>query len=126
MNVVAVLVSPHGRQIPIFHATRPGYLGLTAADGREALEICAEGQGCIDLVLSDVLMPGMNGPELAVALEQRYPGTAVLLMTGYAVDAIEAWGPTLSTLDVIQKPFALDELLSRVARALDRVRAGGG
>jgi CheY-like chemotaxis protein len=89
-----------------------GYRALQAADGVEALETI-ESEEHIDLVVSDVVMPRMNGADLASALEQRKPKLPVLLMTGYA-DAAQLGRKR----EVISKPFAIADLLASVAKAL--------
>jgi two-component system, cell cycle sensor histidine kinase and response regulator CckA len=61
-----------------------GHLVVVARHGAEALEMARVHRGSLDLVLSDVVMPEMNGAELADALAAEYPGLAVILMSGYA------------------------------------------
>jgi two-component system, cell cycle sensor histidine kinase and response regulator CckA len=63
-----------------------GYQVLTAETGRSALKICEDREGKVDLVLTDLVMPGQNGRELANDLAERYPDIPVLFMSGYTED----------------------------------------
>jgi two-component system cell cycle sensor histidine kinase/response regulator CckA len=96
-----------------------GYRVLTASCGLDALQVAAAHQGPLDLLLTDVVMPGMTGRELADQLIARYPATPVLYMSGYTEDAIQNHGLHGQTPAVIQKPFAHDVLAVRVRKALD-------
>src|SRR5690606_34368067 len=98
---------------------RRGYRVLTAANGREALEVQATFEEPIDLLLSDVVMPEMQGPELADQLAPLRPDMRVLLMSGYAEDAVRQRGAFGEGRDFMEKPFAPDELLARVRGVLD-------
>lgn len=87
-----------------------GYHVLTARDAEEALRICAE--VAVDLVLTDVVMPGLSGHALAERLRARRP-TRVLFMSGYDRDEVVPGG-------LLRKPFRPDELATRVRELLDR------
>ena len=95
-----------------------GYRVLEADGPAAAERIAAESSTVIDLLLTDVIMPGMNGAELARRVRERRPGLVTLFMTGYA----ESEALRLATLEVkqkhIQKPFTVSNLLARVADAL--------
>jgi two-component system, cell cycle sensor histidine kinase and response regulator CckA len=105
---------------------RHGYVVLTAESGSEALRLAAEHPGPIDLLITDVVMPDLRGPELARRLVARRPGLATLFMSGYMDDAI---GEDTSSLpvpvDFIQKPFSPSALAARVREMLDRRRGSG-
>src|SRR5262249_41137879 len=88
-----------------------GYRVLSAASGEDALEL-ARGER-IDLLLSDVVMPGITGPELADALEAAIPGLPVLLMSGYAEEGV-------GSRAFILKPFDAYTLTHRIRGLLDR------
>jgi CheY-like chemotaxis protein/two-component sensor histidine kinase len=92
--------------------TGEGYQVLTAASGEEALELAEADGGPIDLLVSDVVLGGMTGPELATALRARRPDVKVLLMSGYAGMPI---GPVD---DFLAKPFSPFELARRIRRIL--------
>jgi two-component system cell cycle sensor histidine kinase/response regulator CckA len=97
-----------------------GYEVLTAADGIEALEIAAARSGAIDLLVTDVVMPRMNGPELAARLSSLRPGIRVLFISGYAESALAHQGQVEPGVDLLQKPFDPAALVERVRRALGR------
>ncbi len=87
-----------------------GYRVLAATSGEEALELVRQRQPPIDLVVSDVVMPGMDGRELAGWLLAESPGPAVLLMTGQLPDDIERVSVQGSIVRVLRKPLNLDHL----------------
>jgi CheY-like chemotaxis protein len=89
-----------------------GYTVIEAGDGSEALDLAADQPG-IDLVLSDVVMPGLSGPEVVLRLRLARPGIIPLFMSGYAPDSA---GP-LAGAELIHKPFTNPELLAAVRRA---------
>jgi CheY-like chemotaxis protein len=97
-----------------------GYFVLAAADGEEALGIADKVGGAVDLVLTDVIMPDMGGPELVERIWQRWPGVRVIYMSGYAQgDKIRS---ELADRDssFLQKPFSADSLLLTVRQVLDQ------
>ena len=97
-----------------------GYRVLEAADGEGALDVVnqalAEGEK-IDLILSDVIMPGMDGPTLVQLLRQELPGVKVILMSGYAEDAARAIESDAS-LNFLPKPFSLAGLAGKVKEVM--------
>jgi len=96
-----------------------GYAILEARDGNDALRICAKRGDEIDLVLSDVIMPGMGGRELARELGERWPKLTILFMSGYNDDGeLVATGGDLGS-SVLAKPFTSETLARHVREALD-------
>jgi CheY-like chemotaxis protein len=95
-----------------------GLVVIEAENGRQALDIFALGGQPPKLVLSDVIMPVLNGRELSDALADMYPNLPVLFMSGYTGDDVLARSLLPETAPFIQKPFAPEELLSRVRRML--------
>jgi DNA-binding NtrC family response regulator len=91
---------------------RSGYTVLTAREGSAGLKAFEEAQNTIQLVISDVVMPGMNGPQLVRSIKSRSPSTAALLMSGTPAIASEA-GEML-----ISKPFTLEGLVRQVQALL--------
>ena len=99
-----------------------GYRVLVAEDGRSAIELAAAEPGSIDLLLSDVVMPGMSGHELAAELVASRPAMRVLHMSGYG-ERVGAGAPSLSGVScLLAKPFSSGELLGRVRDLLDAGR----
>jgi nitrogen-specific signal transduction histidine kinase/ActR/RegA family two-component response regulator len=97
-----------------------GYRVLTAANGIEALRICTEHIGQIDLMVTDVVMPQMGGRELAERIGTVRPETKVLYMSGYTDDAIVRHGILDDSVLFIQKPFSFERLTRKVREALDQ------
>jgi PAS domain S-box-containing protein len=96
-----------------------GYRVLLAADGTEALDLEAAHDGAIDLLLTDIVMPGLSGPDLAEELSLRRPGTPVLYMSGWSADALAERGQAASEIELVAKPFGLAELSRRVRVAIE-------
>jgi two-component system cell cycle sensor histidine kinase/response regulator CckA len=101
---------------------RKGYRVLVAASGGEALLLCEKHAGVIDLLLSDVVMPQMSGPELARRLATLRPTMKILCMSGYTDDAVVRHGALEAGIAFIQKPFTLDTLARKVREVLDAPR----
>jgi PAS domain S-box-containing protein len=99
-----------------------GYTVLDAASPGDALTLCETHEGRIDLLLTDVVMPAMNGKELAARIEPLKPGIRVLFMSGYTADAIAHRGVLDPGVVFLEKPFSFETLASGVRRALDRPR----
>src|SRR5437773_6131039 len=97
-----------------------GYTVLAAADGPDAVRLLERYGGPIHLVLTDVIMPGMNGRELAERLVQRRPGLRVLYMSGYPGDAIVHRGALEPGTAFLQKPFMPEDLARKVREVLDQ------
>jgi nitrogen-specific signal transduction histidine kinase len=96
-----------------------GYKVLAAKDGLEAIPLEENYADRIDLLITDVVMPGMSGRELAKHVTAARPDTKVLFMSGYTDDAVLRHGVTGPGTAFLQKPFALEDLLQRVRALLD-------
>lgn len=97
-----------------------GYRVLEAAHGREALSVCRQSNVPIDLVLTDVIMPEMSGPDLIRTLRAEGRQTRALFLSGYTPDHLEEQGLEKDTYDFLQKPFLGEALLSKVREMLSR------
>ena len=97
---------------------KAGYTVLEAPDARRAIDIVSRHQGAIDLLLTDVVMPGMNGRELAEYVTLALPGTRVLYMSGYSDDAVLQRGIETATANFLQKPFSMEALARKVRQVL--------
>ncbi|WIM97672.1 ATP-binding protein [Actinoplanes oblitus] len=99
--------------------TGAGYQVLAADCGQKALEVAARHGGEIDLLLSDVVMPGMLGKELAERLTDVRPATRVLYMSGYAQPVLASQGNLDPGVVLLEKPFSAKDLLTAVRKRLD-------
>jgi len=102
-----------------------GYHVLAAADGFEALRIQARERRSIQLLITDVVMPHLSGPQLAKRLQPLLPDLAVLFVSGYAADAVVTQGILHSDAAFLQKPFSPDALAQKARQVLDGRRRGG-
>lgn len=99
-----------------------GYDVLTAANGGEALLLCEQFKSKIDLLLTDMIMPGMGGQELSKRLLRLRPGTRVVYMSGYSENANIHHGVIEEGSDFIEKPFSPEVLTRRIREVLDTPR----
>ncbi|MEZ0372368.1 MAG: response regulator, partial [Candidatus Sericytochromatia bacterium] len=95
-----------------------GYQVHEAASGQTALEQYRENDRC-QLLISDVIMPGMSGPRLAEALQERDPELKVLYISGYTDDAVLRYGILSSGIPFLAKPFTPSQLAQKVREVLD-------
>ena len=116
-----LLVEDEGnlRQLTRQYLETQGYRILEAADGAAALQIVHSHKGVIHLLLTDVVMPGMNGRELAVRIVAQRPDIRVLYMSGYTENVIGENGRLDAGVNLLQKPFTLPALKQRVREVLD-------
>lgn len=99
--------------------SKMGYTVLTAAGPDEALRLGDEHAGSIDLLISDVMMPKINGFELADRLAPRHAGMRTIFMSGYPEDNLPQKAGARADADFIEKPFVTGKLLDHVRRALE-------
>ncbi|HET7544254.1 MAG TPA: response regulator [Polyangiaceae bacterium] len=100
-----------------------GYRVLSAARGSDAIQLAAEQRNRIDLLLSDVVLPNMNGRQIYERLAQTIPKLKVLFMSGYTENIIAPHGVLEGGFYFVQMPFSLKELASKVREALDAIDA---
>jgi len=104
-----------------------GYKVLEAANGAEAWQTAQSyDAGGIDLLVTDVMMPEVNGRELAERFSALHPHAPVLFMSGYAKDLLDGYDNPSSGLAFLQKPYSLDALARHVRELLDRQQAADG
>ena len=99
--------------------TPMGYQVLSAASGEEALEMMASQERKIDLLLTDVMLPGIKGQDLAKQLLHNCPDVNVLFMSGYLCPSMAHKGSEQRFEAFIQKPFAPNSLLRKMRKLLD-------
>ncbi|MEQ9398863.1 MAG: response regulator [Longimicrobiales bacterium] len=98
---------------------RAGYNVLEANGGPQALDLADGRGGALDLLLTDVVMPGMSGRELGQELTSRYPDVRVLYMSAYTEDEVILQGVRVAEVDFIAKPFTVQGLRTKVREVLD-------
>ncbi len=98
--------------------SKQGYTVLAANSPERSLELSRTYEGKVDLLLTDVIMPGLSGAELADVILADRPGTRVLFMSGYTDDVIGEHGVLEEGVDFIHKPFEVHELIKKVAGSM--------
>ena len=97
-----------------------GYTVLEAASGEEALRRCRQHHGRLHLLLADIVLSGISGPEVAKHLAPSHPEMQILYMSGYAQDTLARYGALEGHSLYLQKPFTAEGLASMVRELLDR------
>ena len=95
-----------------------GHTVLESADGAEALHLVRRRNGAVDLILSDVVMPLMNGTELATRIGIEFPDVPIILMSAFAPAGVARVGTGESIVPVLQKPLDLEQLAHLIGLAL--------
>jgi PAS domain S-box-containing protein len=108
------------RELSLAILHRQGYSVITAENGLEALAVLDRHEGPVHLLLTDVVMPEMNGRDLFAKAAERHPGLKVLYMSGYTDDVIAHRGVLDQGVAFIQKPFSVKDLVAKVRETLDR------
>jgi two-component system cell cycle sensor histidine kinase/response regulator CckA len=96
---------------------RDGYEVLEASDGVEAVELLESGKASVHIIVSDIVMPRMNGVELMQAVAGSHPQVPVVLMSGYATAALSDLG-IATPCSILPKPFPAERLLAEVHRCV--------
>src|SRR5215470_11746856 len=118
-TVLVVEDVPALRALIVEFLRESGYTPLAAADGEAALTIAEKHANPIHLLLSDVSMPGMSGPQLAEHLVLSRPGLSVLYMSGYADDPAVQLQIATPRIAFVKKPFSKQVLISKIREVLD-------
>ncbi|MGH7681352.1 MAG: ATP-binding protein, partial [Candidatus Eiseniibacteriota bacterium] len=100
-----------------------GYRVLQAHNGSEAVDLCRRYEGAIHLLVTDIVMPGMGGPELAAAVRALRPEMKLLFISGYSERAFASHGTLEPEAGFLQKPFMPEALAHKVREVLDRTPA---
>jgi hypothetical protein len=123
-TILVVEDEPAVRALTSRILTANGYSVIEAEDPARAQAACDDYGGSIEMLLTDVVMPGMSGLELSRALAKRYPKLKRLYMSGYTQDIVNSQGPLDAS--VITKPFTKAQLLDAVRSELEGTSNGGG
>jgi two-component system cell cycle sensor histidine kinase/response regulator CckA len=95
-----------------------GYTVIEAENGQDALEAMEREQGAVDLVVSDVVMPEMDGPTMLIEMRKRSPDIRIIFVSGYAEDAFEKSLPEGQQFNFLAKPFTLSQLVAAVKETM--------
>jgi two-component system cell cycle sensor histidine kinase/response regulator CckA len=99
-----------------------GYTVIEARDGAEAVQLAAQNSGGIDLLVTDMVMPGMTGPQLAGRLQQQFAGLGVIYMSGYSEHAAAEAAQSGSSVRLLTKPFSRSAILRAAHEVLGAIR----
>lgn len=102
-----------------------GYTVIEAASGEQALALPAEQLNRVELLISDVVMPNLDGPSLAAALRQSRPDLKILFISGYAEDSLRSNMAKSAHVNFLPKPFSLSQLAGKVKEVMDAEPPGG-
>jgi DNA-binding NtrC family response regulator len=121
-NILFVDTDPEPRKLGAFMLRRRGYDVTEARTGADALQLCESGEACPDLLITEILMPGMSGTDLAAKLVAMQPGMRVLYMSRTDYDRVARRREINRELGFLQKPFTMAQISEKVRRALDARR----
>jgi CheY-like chemotaxis protein len=107
------------RSVAVLFLSRLGYRVLQAADADAGLRALDEAGGAVDLLFTDIVLPGMTGVDLARRARERYPSLAVLYTSGYASGGVLSKLPEGEIRNLISKPYRREDLAQAVRRTLE-------
>ena len=108
------------RDLLVEALTGAGFQVTAAAQAQEALRLLSENHVAVDILVTDVVMPGITGPELAARILEQRPGIPVLYISGYTADELRPRGPLEPWESFLQKPFSPSSLIRKIRTALER------
>ncbi len=114
-TILVVDDEPFIREFVVDVLRQLGYKVLEASCAKDALKICGNNRSKIDILLTDLIMPEMNGQELVAVFKEKRPDSKVMIMSGYAKNVISNSDKSAS---FIQKPIMVEELTVRIREAL--------
>jgi two-component system, cell cycle sensor histidine kinase and response regulator CckA len=110
------------RRLAVTVLKESGYTVIEAENGEQAVRLAADYRGTFQLLITDVIMPGMKGDKVAAAILKDHPDVQVLFISGYASDVLSAQSITEGGLEFLQKPFKPEVLLRRVREILNKTK----
>jgi PAS domain S-box-containing protein len=118
-TVLVVEDAPEVRQLTADSLKNLGYTVLTAGSGEEAIALARQHQGTLDLLFTDVMLPGISGPDTARAIQELFPGIGVLFASGYVAGDAELASLRQPGVHFLSKPFPLAELAVKLRETLE-------
>jgi two-component system cell cycle sensor histidine kinase/response regulator CckA len=119
-TVLVVDDQHYSRRVAYRILREAGYRVLEAEDGAEALDVLYAPNCRVDLVIIDVVMPIIDGAQLATWIRRQWPETRIMFMSGYAAELLAQDGLSLLDVPFLAKPFTRDEALAKVRQAFER------
>ena len=120
VTVLVVDDQHYSRRVAYRILSEAGYRVLDAEDGAEALDVLYAPNSRVDLVIIDVVMPTIDGVQLATWIRRQWPEKRIMFMSGYAAELLAQNGLSLLDVPFLAKPFTRDEALAKVREALER------
>jgi len=117
-TILVVEDEPAMREVTRRILARSGYQVITAANGREAIQVATNHDGGIDVLVTDIVMPQMLGQEAAERIRALQPGVKVLFMSGYTRGLLDSKGIVAGDVNLIEKPFMEESLLTRLRQVM--------
>jgi PAS domain S-box-containing protein len=117
-TILVVEDEPAMREVTRRILSHGGYQVITAANGREAIQVATNHDGGIDVLVTDIVMPQMLGQEAAERIGALQPGVKVLFMSGYTRGVLDSKGIAAGEINLIQKPFTEESLLTRLRQVI--------
>ena len=117
-TILVVEDEPAMREVTRRILSRSGYQVITAANGREAIQVATNHDGGIDVLVTDIVMPQMLGQEAAERIRTLRPGVKVLFMSGYTRGLLDSKGIVAGDVNLIEKPFTEESLLTRLRQVI--------
>ncbi len=123
-KVLLVVDDDHAvRRVIVTALDGHGYRVLEAESGKQAFEIAKEQAGGIDLLISDVMMPGMNGPDLSLKIQSLYPGVKTMFVSGFSGDLLKEHDLNPAEVCLLRKPFRQAQLLAKIQTMLGSLKS---
>ncbi|MDD3051780.1 MAG: response regulator, partial [Candidatus Cloacimonetes bacterium] len=113
------------RKVILDMLLRQGYTVYAFETGDKTMKFLSDFNGEVDLLITDLIMPGINGKQLHYEVKRKYPELKAIYMSGYSVDAVSHYGIIEESIDYMQKPFIKSEFIRKIAETLKKDKRVG-